>query len=1533
MGKTNGGRSCTPWENVKTLKNCDVDLLFCHDLTRSIQHKFVFFALNLLCVSKKYELVFITYGQYIYVYELKSFLENNININVDVNSNPNPNVGVGQRNENGRDNVIANFYKEEISQNDSSFKNINKIKYVHDEVKKDLSLKAMNIPAPTLILSPHVYSKGYVNIKCEERDNSDKCILISVGWSEDTSVYYVEKIVECINIKKKLKHILEKKLFDLKRYEENETKEAIYFNDTHAPCDDLVFPTSFRDSYRLLNKLKIDENDFILSLIHNNQYANGYSKELLEMFELSKCINSFDHIKNKAKQRRSARLYRMQVENERRVNKRKKRLNDRAFNQHVTANLKNPLLKTKKINVYKKGFYKKCLLEREFVGGVSGAAVGGAGEGRSGGDLTVYKQRALKKGPYRMKYSCILRCPRDEPMGNPKSDSAQNSNTPININGKKKKFKISDIYSSLESAEEDAYNTGDGTDDGLLHRNDKPGMRKKKSGKNIKKNHQVNYLLGDDAKEIEELNFYKKLRNNVYMGYNQRNNHMGLNDQNEYINSIREESEFVNTYIKSSSDEECTAHLSSKLRMTNCSRKGSGPKFYRHERLNILKKERKKFVNFCKLYITHVHYEEYSNKLENFLDPSVDIKYNKIWKQFNIFSFNLFNVDYNDKILKSAHIYVQPDIVFNNKTYIKSDTSTWAISFNFTKNLLAIGSNTHNINIYNLNNFYYFRRRYDYDNALNFFKNAFVHRKVKVNRLFVNDDKDPFYFDSTDGEEHLEKNRKSRKRKKEREKKRKRKKKKDKRKDKAEIRENNQKNNRFSPHHHSREKNCDHVIYLDHYEESEESSTSVSTSEKVNRKGEQRYQPNGCPSRKVKKKKEEEKKKKKKEGKKKKNDSIIFRNEYIDHKERRSSGMPWSDLAWEEEEQQKRGSITNGEEEEPIRFYSSDSAPFDQWKDNSVLHLLDGEDTSTCAADQVGRNNSSPDGQNKADQDMTSTPQAKDLMRGIFSMKNNSYVTKISVQDHFKKANLHKAVSSILHRRSYIPIDLAQFFLNRKENLKKMLLTISYNFPSDAIILFLKQASIGAEIYHMKWNIHHNIASTVHKMKKLYAKRFGSQYCQNLKLFHPQMVIINNNKYLKNWYIKFLRTSMLRSGVRRAEVFRKMSKRRKKQRSNWRKGAHREKRHNYLDILKGDEVGERHPDGELPDGERSLEGPPTEHTLSEDIEAAKAASGEESTISEDELGVHNVIYRKVKSYNMSKVERIYVLCDSSSAFQQGSNGRLRDTNVDEHEDKVIKCHKHLYSYKRANNVLKNISRRFRKFIKDRHNFSFSYTKCLFSNEHSIFVVLDKRRNKGELHCYDRVARKYVDELKIVVKSIQKHSAPWLFLKAQGGTRTGAAIEEVGASVEANGAAEGAKSFNGEEAPTSEQSAVEEEANFDFYRKTILVICELKDHNNNTLDIVHLTNDPSESGQDFFQGGKPGSAKEDRSNYYSLRFDEGGTVNGKKQRMQRNDQPRSRSDGSSRSGSGRGSDSPSSNAEKTETKKNEKKKMLKKHYGR
>ncbi|KJP88484.1 hypothetical protein AK88_01763 [Plasmodium fragile] len=1628
MGKTHAGRRCTPWKNVRTLKNCDADLLFCHDLTKSVQHKFVFFALNLLCVSKKYELVFITYGQYIYVYELKNFLENNININVDVNPNPNVAVGVEPRNENGRDNVIANFYKQEISQNDSSFKNINKIKYVYDEVKNDLSLKAMNIPAPTLILSPHVYSKGYVNIKCEERDNSDKSLLISVGWSEDTSVYYVQKIVECINIKKKLKHILEQRLFDLKRYDDNETTEAIYFNDTHVPpCVDSVFPTSFRDSYRLLNKLKIDEHDFILSLIHNNRYANGYSKELLEMFELSKCINNFDHIKNKAKQRRSARMYRMQLKNESTVHKRKKRLNDRAFNLHVTSNLKKPLLKTKKINVCKNGFYKTCLFERETRGVVSGAVIGGAGVCRNAGALTVYQKNAFKKGPYKMKYICLLRCPRDEPMGNPKSDSAQNPNTRSNINGNKKKFKISEIYSSLESAEEDAYDADDGREDGWLNLHDNHRMRKKTAGQNFTKNHQVNYVLGNDAKEIEELNFYTKMRNNVYMGYNQRNNLMRLNDQNEYINAIRDETEFVNTYIKSSSDEECTGHLSSKLRLNNCSRKGSGPKFYRHgdlrmtlrrglhmaqlmaqrkikrvaknkkrvrdddnmdmccgsnrrgcvggaggrfspnacyrgrakigikrkrkkrkkyhgdekktqierlrrniknynlhvERLNILKKERKKFVNFCKLYITHVHYEEFSNKLENFLDPSVDIKYNKIWKQFNIFSFNLFNVDYNDKILKSSHIYVQPDIVFNNKTYIQSDTSTWAISFNFTKNLLAIGSNTHNINIYNLNNFYYFRRRYDYDDALNFFKNAFVHRKVKVNRLFVNNDKDPFYFDSTDAEEdHLGKNRKSKKREKEAEKKRKRKKKKDTTEEKHEIRENKKKNNHFSPHHHGRDKTCDHIICVDHCEGSEESSTSVSASEQANRKGDKRYQPNGCHSPKVK------KKRKKRKEKKNKNDSVIFRNEYINHKDSTSSGLPSSNLSWEEEVGHKRHSITNGEEE-PIHFYSSESAPLDKWKDDYLLHLQDGEDISTCAADQAARNNSSRDGQDKADLHMASIPQAKDPMRGICPMKNKSYVTKISVKDRFKEANLHKALSSIMHRRSYIPIDLAQFFLNRKENLKKMLLTLSYNFPSDAIILFLKQASIGAQIYHMKWNIHCNIALTIHKMKKLYAKRFGSKYCRNLKLFHPQMVIINNNKYLKNWYIKFLRRSMSRYGVRGAHVINKILKRGKKRKTNWAKGAHGERRHNYLDILKGEHVVERTPNADLPNGERSLEGPPSQHTPGEAIDAAKADSGSASTTSEDEVGVHNIIYRKTKSYNMSKVERIYVLCDPPSAFQKGQNGRLRNTNVDVHEDNVIKCHKHLYSYKRANNVLKNISRRFRKFIKERHKFTFSYTKPLFSNEHSIFVVLDKRRNKGELHCYDRVAGKYVEELKMVVKSIQRHSVAGLFLKTHGAIPTGEATEEkAGASVEVNGAAEAAKSFNGEEDPMSEQRTVEQEVNFDFYNKTILVVCELKDHNNNTLDIMHLTNDPIESGPNFVEDEQPGTTKEDRSNYYSLRFDECGAVKGKKQRMQRNVQPRSSSDASSRSGSGRGSSPLSSNAEKTKTKKTKKKKKKK-----
>lgn len=106
------------------------------------------------------------------------------------------------------------------------------------------------------------------------------------------------------------------------------------------------------------------------------------------------------------------------------------------------------------------------------------------------------------------------------------------------------------------------------------------------------------------------------------------------------------------------------------------------------KQLNKLKEERKAFINFCKSYIKNKYYNDYSRRLETFLDPYNKIKYHNIWKGFNIFTFNLFNVDYNDKILKSVQIYIQPDIVFNNKMYIKSDTSTWAISFNFKKNRL-----------------------------------------------------------------------------------------------------------------------------------------------------------------------------------------------------------------------------------------------------------------------------------------------------------------------------------------------------------------------------------------------------------------------------------------------------------------------------------------------------------------------------------------------------------------------------------------------------------------------------------------------------------------------------------------------------------------------------------------------------------------------------------------------------------------------------------------------------------------------------
>ncbi|KAI4835897.1 WD repeat-containing protein [Plasmodium brasilianum] len=1567
-------RRANPWKNVKTLKRCNVHLRSSFDLSKSVEHKFVSFALNLLCVSKKYELIFISYGQYIYIFELKDFTDNNIYIN--------------EKYDTEKCYVFRNFNKKEIGKSNCGFTNMNKIRYVYEEIKKDLQLKKLNVPIPCLILSPHMYSKGYVNIKCEEKENFDKSILISAGWSEDTNIYYVEKFVECINIKKKLKHILEKKLYDCKRYEEIMTRELYYPYFPYNPN----FHSFLNDPYCFLKKLKIDENNFILNLIYNNEYTENYSNEFLDMFELSKSVTNFDYMKNKVKEKRRILLHKLEMEKTKKSKKIKNKILI-ASNRNVHANSRNdvkyPFVQMKNKNVSKKIVNKKWRREK--------------------GVLT---NDVHKKGLYRIKCKCMLKCPKD------RSYNVFNSKIDKNIRNKTKrgKFKIADMYSSFESTqeEEEEGNEGAGEEKGQRQK-ENSHLRERTNRKNFKK-HYYNYFLDDDTRgEIEEINFYKKMFNNVYIGYNLRNN-VELNEQNDYINSFRQDNQFVNSYIKSSSDDEndSLTNCKSKLRKHKNERKGiklgehkeahtflvmkkrrkckkhkqeekeeeqqaegeqtekkkekkkvqrnkprkrekrntkvnrtmrddsSSPLTYNItsgrnknfnipsekykinikkykgddrnikleylnenikkymlyiDRLNTLKEERKKFVNFCKLYIKHKYYEEYSKKLEAFLDPSTKIKYNRIWKQFNIFTFNLFNVDHNDKILKYNHIYLQSDIVFNNKMYAKSDTSTWAISFNFTRNLLAIGSNTHNINIYNLNNFYYFRKRYDYDEAYNFFKNMFVYNKFKVSNLFPRDDKDRFYFNSSDDEKEsfLIKKREKRKKKN----------------NKIETKNKKYKHNNENKEHFLRQFNNDmkyseQVIYLNLYEgkKFENNSNDVENIRDSNTQNQLSY--NILQNDKKYKKKKRKKgglsrssenlwdsdinacvcnylsdlmdergggKKKRKDTNKKNNINnnnnnnnngnnydLLDNNFPFERKKEKGFNYHLQNDDIYENYERKESAEVKGDQRavSPFSFDCYDFPCANEVKAVKAVNAVTNDKDLNCSLhedyihicrklkikyfnDELELENDQKYGKNNTGKN---TGTLHDSRVGDNSEKKSSYFTMSNMSyKKYDESHVNKMIRNILKKKSKIPIDLTLFFTSRKENLKNILLTISYNFPSDSIHIFLKEACMAKNIYTKKLNAPDNISLIINKMKRVYLKRYGSNEYFNIKLFSRDALVVNNKNFLKNWYLKYLcknffylndNEGSLQSRTGREE---KMIKRGNLSMEEMKymlisneDGINKEdKASKYLKKKKGRDVYKKN---EMVYNEKIK-------LINSNLYLHNKSSGEESFNNEDK----SRIYCSKKRYNLLEIEkRYYILLPSYKVHHNIYNNVPLYNNFSECKKKII-CLTYMYSYKRANMILKSISKKFRKFIKDRHNFTFFNTPQLFSNEQSIYIILDKKRSKeNKKYHYENTSSKYINELKNVIKYIQSHTTPGLlYLKNQNGRKK---------------------------------------------KKKILIICELRDHNNNMLDTIHLTNATAEECSDTLSDSPSGQLGEENCVYYSFLYDKAEINNEKRKKRKK-----------------------------------------------
>ncbi|CRG95622.1 conserved Plasmodium protein, unknown function [Plasmodium gallinaceum] len=1358
-------KKASPWQNVNTLKHCDVDLLFSFDLNKGVEHKLISFALNLLCVSKKYELIFITYGQYIYVYEMNKFMDTN-----DINEN-----------DYNKRNFLINFNHHDITKNNNCFKNMNKIKYLYNEIKKEFYLKKSNIPNPVLILSPHMYSKGYVNIRCEEKEKSEKSVLICVGWSEDTNIYYVEKIVECINIKKKLKNLLEKNLYS------DKTCENISYQMNNSPH----FQGFHNDPYHFLKKLKIDENNFILNLIYNGECINNYSNEFIDILQLYK-NDHFDYTKNKIKEKRSILLRKLEEEKKNKsksiVSKEKKKnWSNKIFaNKNVQKGLRNPFLKIKKKDLYKKN------------------------------------------------YKCILR--------SKKYISSYSDKKKVESNMLKKKFKISDFYSSLGSEEE--------------YEEEKESERIEKNKKNCKKNNYNSYL-DNDEKEIEEINFYRKFREKVYIGYNLRSS-LELNEKNDYINSFRQDNQLVNEYLKSSSDENKESDYTYKLPIYEKTK--NILKLYEHKfffkslkkkkkhkkgnifdnkkilsniinlknnnylyypqkkceinikeyygdnkemqlkylnknienymlymkQLNLLKEERKKFVNFCKLYIKHKYYEEYSKKLETFLDPSIKIKYHNIWKQFNIFTFNLFNVDYNDKILRSVHVYLQPDIVFNNKIYVKSDTSTWAISFNFKKNLLAIGSNTHNIHIYNLNNFYYFRRRYNYDEALNYFKNTFVHKNFQVNNLF-SDNREYVFFSNN------EKNRKKRKK--------------------------NIKSSNFGNIYHNAKKKKHNLLNI---------NTIIKDSQiNINLNATKKKKFYNCS-----------------------NDLTKIQNINI------QNILPYNfNLSKIKKKNFEKFRLNKSYfYKEHISFnYLSDS-----FYEIIKLHNYKHKNVDNLVLD---KNNYVPILKNYLDksEEIYKNYQKKSIKRktlynkSCYSdddytfyynkiiSKNNHINNSIDFVDKFNKKIYHlnyfdselklgkeknscilkknyknisyveKMVTNILLNKSKIPVDLSLFFILRKENLKNILLTISYNFPSDSIVLFLKQACIGDEIFHIRCRICYNIYSTIHKMKKLYIKEFSSKKNFHLKLFDKNTLLINSENFLKNWYLKYFRKNIFLNFNSSLEK-RKMKKKSKGNLSNNMLSQDNYTYNSYKTIFKKNKINK------LKLNKNKEKKNKKNQMNNEKLKVISKNLLHESTSSDETLN-KRFIYSTKKNYNLLEKEKHYV-------FSLSSVNDYRNINS---KNKIIH-YTLMYSYKRANFVLKKISKIFRDFIKDRYKYIFYNKNQLCSNEKFIYIINNKKGKKN-LTNYNEVSIKYIKELKTVIKNIQSNTQYFCLNKKNNIKK----IEE------------------------------------GLPNKKILIIYELRDHNNNLLDIIHLSNEIKDDSEKFSSDTQSDKLREDSNIYYTLNF--------------------------------------------------------------
>ncbi|SCL95202.1 WD repeat-containing protein, putative [Plasmodium berghei] len=1342
--KTRLPRSNNPWENVKSLKTCDVDLLFSYDLSKGVNNKFVSFALNLLSVSKKYDLIFISYDQYIHIYELNKLIDNS----------------KCYRNGHFRSEKsksINSFIKYGIEKSNKSFSNLNKLKYAYDDVKKCLDLNECCIPFPSIILSPYMHSKGYVNIKCEEHNNYDKSLLISVGWSEDTNVYYIDKISECINIKNNIKYLLEKNVYDMARYEKNDlnVNEKYHLNMGNS------FFQSFTDPYHFLKKIKIDEDNFILNLLYNNDdnkrnannIFNGYD-EYCDAFELSSSLSNFNYLKNTEKQKRNWRLYKLVIQRKRKRTKKKTHTKLNKI-KRLEKNLDNIIIDLENTRQNSKGKNKLGTLNFYDTSKKNG--------------ICVYKKRinkienrlfnknlSLNISLYRRNYKYISQ--NEEHKKN--CIYMSNITDAIDINSynwrKKRKekgnkqtqFRVSDIYSSLESAEEDA------EDD---EESDKKGNRNSKNFKKtymkFKKLNQNNDLKNGES-DIEEITFYKKYHGDTYVGYNLRNN-LHIDEKNSYINTIRKEDEFFDEYIKSSDDEDgCDSKYNSimirsgyrkikknkeneregKYVISNLntsfnisilnnkclkdmikektSRRNNIPeknvidkdddiyirkehtrdnqvdgndsnienvnsisqmkrkkmqenikklkiidKYMKGYRANIkkldkIKEDRKRIVNFWKLYIKKEYYNAYSKKLESFLDPSTKIKYHSIWNQIDIFSFDLFNLGYYDQILKSSYLFVEPDIVFNNKHCCKSDTSTWAISFNFAKNLLAIGSNTHNINIYNLNNFYYFRKRYNYDEATKFFKSTFIDKKIETSNLFGNGSKCLLEVcNISDGNDFFKKILKDKNSKK--------------RRIDANKWENTNKGNNTKCH------DLDNI------------------------------------------------------------DNIWI---HIDTENYNKSMKKICEYNYNSEE----GSMFN-------RKYD------DIFEKNGINNLL-----KRRKKKKKNRNNFSSDNENAME------------------------------KQHEVKHCINEINTGTLYKNSYIPVNLLILFNRRREVLKNSLLTISFNFPRDLIMLFLKETNLGDEICKIKCKRKYNTKSIIKNMRNLYSKKHESNEWNNLKLFSINTVINNNNYYLKNWYIRYLRNNVILK-INKKYFLMQHKKNSKK----------------------------------LGCGKKCS-------SIKEDIN--------KYLFNDEYINKYfNTIYSsKKKCFNFMEKEK---KCIITECFEKRDENLWKFCNCLKcDKNKKLLLYTNIYSYKYANEVLKSICTKFRKFIKERHDFNFLNTNKLCSNLNDIFIVLDKNQTTEDIYNYTHISQKYINNLKTIISNIHTHSILGICSNCE---QQSSIVNKY----------------------TKENNELHES---ELYNKKILIICELRDHNSNILDKILLTNETIEENVDFFSTSFSGSENDDPS---------------------------------------------------------------------